>query len=114
MFSISLRLPRRDVPRRRPLAAHSTFRNRLTSISFAEKGGTAALQDPAFYSQLGGSASALVVDTSVAVGVTVLASETGPAAPFIGAGAGAVTGAAAYIAGEHATNEFLREFYPSL
>ena len=67
-----------------------------------------------FYTQLGGSVSALAVGTSVGVGVTVLASETGPAAPVIGAVAGAVTGVAAYFAGSYATNEFLREFYPKL
>jgi hypothetical protein len=88
-----------------------------TSVSFAEKGGMAALHDPAFYSQLGGSASAVVVGTAVTVGILVLAPEAGPGAPAVAVAsfvAGAVTGAAAYIAGEHATNEFLREFCPSL
>ena len=85
-----------------------------TSWSVAERGGRTAFHDSSFYSQFGGSVSALVVGTAVGVAVTGMAVETGPAAPFIGVLAGAVSGTVAYVAGSYATNEFLREFFPSL
>jgi hypothetical protein len=85
-----------------------------TSWSVAERGGRAALQDPTFYSQLGGSASALAVGTAVGMLATGFAAETGLFAPVIGTVAGAISGTVAYFAGAYATNEFMREFYPSL
>jgi hypothetical protein len=86
-----------------------------TSWSIAERGGRAALQDPSFYTQFGGSVSALTVGTAVGVLVTGYTIETGPiAAPIIGLVAGTLSGSAAYFAGAYATNEFMREFYPAL
>jgi len=86
-----------------------------TSWSIAERGGRAAFQDPSFYTQFGGSLSAITVGTAVGILVTGYAIETGPiAAPIIGAVAGAVSGTAAFFAGSYATNEFMREFYPAL
>ena len=86
-----------------------------TSWSIAERGGRAAFQDPSFYTQFGGSLSAITVGTAVGLLVTGYAIETGPiAAPIIGTVAGAVSGTAAFLAGSYATNEFMREFYPAL
>jgi hypothetical protein len=93
-----------------------------TSWSIYEHGGMAAFRHPDFYEQLGGSLSAIgiggVAGFYSGVAVTAIASETGPAAPFIGAGAGFIVGTGvgvtAYIGGRTATSWLIRNFFPEL
>lgn len=93
-----------------------------TSWNIAEHGGWNAFQNAGFYEQLGGSVSALAVGSTAAfyagTTATMVFSETGPAAPFIGAATAFVVGSGvgmvAYLGGRSASSAIIRNFFPEL
>lgn len=88
-----------------------------------ENGGARALQEARFWEELGGSASALTLGIAVGVPVTVyvttvLATGTGPAAPFVGGTTGILVGSlvgmAGYVGGKSLTRVLLDTAAPEI
>ena len=91
-----------------------------TSWNLYEQGGMAAFRHPNFYEQLGGSISAIGIGGASGfysgLATTAAASETGPAAPFIGGAVGfavgTIVGAIAYVGGRTSTRWLIINGWP--
>lgn len=91
-----------------------------TSWNIYEQGGVAAFRHPEFYEQLGGSISAIGIGGAAGfysgLATTAAASETGPAAPFIGGAVGFIVGTGvgiiAYVGGRTSTRWLIINVWP--
>ncbi len=80
----------------------------------SEHGWRRAFYQPQFYEQFFGGVSALGLGLAGGVGATILAAETGPAAPVIGTAVGFVTGTIGYVGGRYTTHLALEWLSPEM
>ncbi len=79
-----------------------------------ENGWRRAFYKPEFYEEAGGGISALSLSLIGGTVATTAAAETGPWAPVIGIGAGAITGTIGYFGGKAATREIVELVAPEM